>query len=329
MNLSSQAENLVENQKIKSRMAFLSVCSNTFLVLGKFAIGIIVGSVSILSEAIHSCMDLIASGVALFAVKTSELPPDEEHPYGHGRIENVSSMIEALLILAAGAWIVYESVHKMLHPEPIRQIWLGVGIMLASSLINLFVARGLFKVGRKMNSPALLGDAWHLMTDVWTSAGVMIGLACIWIGSILMPNTDLNILDPIVGFLVAMMIVRTGINLLVESVNQLMDQHLPPEEEHLIQEHLIELKPITRGYHKMKSRKVGSRRYIEFHLKVDGDMALKQVHALSHQIQNSIEEHLENCSVSIHFEPCTECAKDCLKNCVLTPEEREQVMKRR
>ena len=326
MDTSSQTISPEESQRIKSRMALLSVCSNTFLVIGKFTIGSIVGSVSIISEAIHSCMDMVASGIALFAVRTAELPPDEEHPYGHGRIENVSSMIESLLILLAGAWILYESIHKLFHPEPIQQIWLGVGIMLVSSLVNLFVARGLFKIGRKMNSAALLGDAWHLMTDIWTSAGVMAGLFCIWLGGLLMPNIQLTFLDPVAGIVVALMIIRTGINLLVESANQLMDEHLPPEEEELIKNHLLELKPKIRGYHKMKSRRVGNKRYIEFHLKVDGNMSVTEVHNLSHHIQEVIEEHLPNCSVSIHFEPCEECIGECKKHCALTPEERVQGM---
>lgn len=309
----------------KSRVALLSVCSNSILVGGKFAVGLLVGSVSIVSEAIHSCMDLLAALIALYAVKTSELPPDEEHPYGHGKVENVSSAIEALLIFVAGCWIIYESIQKIIHPEPMQKIWLGVGIMLISSICNLFVSRKLFKVGNAEKSPALLGDAWHLMTDVWTSAGVMLGLLLIALGEYFFPGKDFHLLDPLVGIAVALMIIHTAFKLMRESTNALMDTRLPDDEEKLIHDHVEELKPITRGFHKLKTRSVGNRRFIEFHLKVDGSMTVEKAHHLSHQIQDSIEEHLAGSSVTIHFEPCTNCTDRCRQNCVLTDKERALV----
>jgi cation diffusion facilitator family transporter len=142
-----------KNNQVKVRVALLSVCSNTSLVIGKLAVGTLVGSVSIISEAIHSCMDLLAAAIAFFAVKTSDTPPDQEHPYGHGKIENVASGIEALLILSAGAWIIYESVKKIIHPEPMKMVWLVSGSCFFFCR-DLFVSKKLFKTGEETNSPA-------------------------------------------------------------------------------------------------------------------------------------------------------------------------------
>lgn len=312
-------------RKSKVRVALLSVCSNTLLVIGKLTVGALVGSVSIISEAVHSCMDLLAAMIAFFAVRTSNTPPDQEHPYGHGKIENVASAVEALLILTAGAWIIYESIRKIIHPEPMKLLWLGVGIMLFSSLLNLFVSRKLFKVGKATSSPALLANAWHLVTDVWTSAGVTLGLLLVALGEIFFPEKNFYLLDPFIGIAVALFIIRTAIKLIWESTNALMDIRLPEAEEKIIYEHLKDLKPTARGFHKLKTRRVGNRRFIEFHLKVDGSMSVEEAHRLNHEIENSIQEHLKGSSVIIHYEPCTSCDEHCTKNCFLSSQEREQI----
>ena len=316
---------IVNQSDIKSKAAILSVCSNTLLVIGKFIIGILIGSVSIISEAIHSCTDLLAAVIAYFAVKTSSAPPDKGHPYGHGRIENISSAIEATLIILASGWIIWESIQKILHPGPIHNLWLGVLIMFISSLINLLVSRHLFKIASVTQSPALKGDAWHLMTDVWTSAGVMLGLLIVWIGNLLFPQVNLHLIDPFIGIIVALFILKTGISLIIQSFNELMDPSLPKEEEKIILEHIFHFSPIIRGFHKFRTRSVGAYRFIDFHLKVDRNMPIYKAHELNHQIQNDIEKHLKNCSVTIHFEPCDECSESCLQNCALSPDERKEL----
>lgn len=318
--------NKVESVEKKS-VAWMSVFSNSFLVLGKFFVGAFVGSVAIISEAIHSCMDLLASVIALWAVRTSVKPPDVDHPYGHGKVENLSSAVEGLLIFIAGSWIIYESILKLLKPQPMNHIWLGVLVMLVSSVCNLVVALKLFGVGRKTNSPALLGDAWHLMTDVWTSAGVMFGLALVWLGGRWFPEWNLQVVDPLVSIFVAFFILHTSVRLMKKAINELMDPCLPQEEMELIEAHIKDLKPVTRGYHKLKTRSVGNFRYIEFHLRVDGNMTVTKAHDLSHSIEHSIEEHLQGSSVIIHFEPCKECSACCSLHCVLNETERLVVQK--
>ena len=174
----------------KTQTAVLSVGSNSLLIVLKIVVGVVTGSVAVLSEAIHSGIDLVAALIAWFAVRVSSQRPDEEHPYGHGKVENISGTIEALLIFVAAAWIIYEAVRKLLDPEPVDMPVWGVAVMLVSAVVNTFVSRRLSKVGKETDSMALQADAWHLRTDVYTSLGVMFGLLVILIVRLIAP--DLN-----------------------------------------------------------------------------------------------------------------------------------------
>ena len=208
--------------KRKSSVALLSVASNTILVLLKLTVGIIIGSVSVISEAIHSSVDLLAALIALFAVRTSGKPADAEHPFGHGKVENISGTVEALLIFLAAGWIIFEAVKKLKDPEPLEEVGWGVAVMMVSSAANILVSKALFKVGKETDSVALQADAWHLRTDVYTSAGVMAGLAIIWIGRIVLPGTDLNWVDPVAAIGVALLIIKAAYQLTVESARDLL-----------------------------------------------------------------------------------------------------------
>ncbi len=160
-------------QKRKESAARLSVLSNSFLVVFKVIIGVAIGSVSIISEAIHSGVDLLAAVIAMFSVKTSSVPADERHPFGHGKIENISGFVEALLIFGAAFWIIFEALQKLNVPDVMENPQWGVGVMLFSAVMNFIVSQKLFQVGKEADSIALHADAWHLRTDVYTSAGVM------------------------------------------------------------------------------------------------------------------------------------------------------------
>src|SRR3989304_4174382 len=175
----------------KSRAAMISVISNTALVLMKLIVGLLIGSVSVISEAIHSGFDLLAAVIALFSVRTSSRPADSDHPFGHGKIENVSGAIEALLIFLAAGWIIFEAVKKFLYSEPMEAANWGVGVMFISAITNIFVSQMLFKVGKETDSVALQADAWHLRTDVYTSAGVMVGLATVCLGDVVVAGWSL------------------------------------------------------------------------------------------------------------------------------------------
>ena len=279
----------------KERAAILSVVSNSLLVSGKFAVGIAMGSIGILSEAVHSSMDLLASGISWWSVRQSAKPPDKEHAYGHGKIETMSAFVEALLIILAALWIAVEAVKKWFNPEPIEGLSWGLGIMALSIVINLLVANHLFKVGKETDSEALQADGHHLAADVWSSVGVLVGLVAIWL-------TGWMWLDPVIALLVAGWIFRIGWKLAQKGMEGLVDTALPEAEEEKVKA-ILEADPRVHVFHKLRSRKSGAIRLIDLHVHLDGDMSLAEAHLISHEIEAKIEEALPKVDVIIHLEP--------------------------
>lgn len=243
----------------KSSVALLSVISNGTLVILKLIVGVLVGSVSVISEAIHSGFDLLAAIIAFLSVRTSAKPADDEHPFGHGKYENVSAAVEALLIFVAAWWIIREAVHKLIRPEPLEMIGWGVAVMFFSSLVNVAVSRMLMKVGKQTDSVALKADAWHLLTDVYTSAGVMSALLIIWIGNWIFPKLNLQWIDPIAAILVALLIIKAAWDLTRESVRDLLDVRLSTGEETWIREYLKSMKTLIRGFHGLRTGRPSDR----------------------------------------------------------------------
>ncbi len=316
----------MDTQHRKVRVATLSVVSNATLTILKLIVGLFIGSVSIISEAIHSGVDLIAAIIALFSVKTSSIPADTHHPFGHGKIENISGTIEALLIFLAAGWIMFEAVKKLLHPEPIETIGWGVGVMLLSAVVNLGVSRMLFKVGRETDSIALQADAWHLRTDVYTSAGVMTGLALIWIAGRIFPGVNLNWLDPAAAIGVAVLIIKAAWDLTRQAARDLLDVNLPPEEEAWIRQRIQDHQPVIHGFHQLRTRKSGHFRFVECHLKVDPLMTVLSSHQITEDLTTAIEEKYPDTSVTIHVEPCDgRCAAKCLAGCLLPEDTRRDI----
>ena len=289
----------------KSRAASISVFSNTLLVVGKLIIGLMIGSVSVLSEAIHSGIDLVAALIAWWAVKASSAPADDEHPFGHGKFENLSGAIEALLILVAAAWIVIEAVQKLMHPMPMQGLSLGIAIMGVSSIINLFVSNWLMKVGRQTDSVALIADAWHLRTDVYTSFGVMLGLVVATCVHWLYPKGSFEWIDPVVALLVAMFIVKTAVKLTVGAVSDLLDSRLPLEELGQIEQYLTNRKDLL-GFHDLRTRKAGGWRFVELHLELPPDMTVRESHAIAHGVSLDIQSQFPTASVLVHVDPSDE-----------------------
>jgi cation diffusion facilitator family transporter len=279
------------NRKVK--IARLSIMSNCILISMKFVVGIISGSVSIISEAIHSMMDLLAAIIAFFSVRISDNPPDKTHPYGHGKFENMSGVIEASLIFVAAFWIIYESIKKILHPAPVESIWLGAIVMGISALLNFIVSRKLYKVAKETDSIALEADALHLKTDVYTSLGVAVGLFFMMI-------LKLPILDPIVAILVAIFILREALNLFIQAYSPLMDTALSNKELELIEE-ILSVEKLK--YHNLRSRKAGSHRFLEFHLELPDKLPLKKAHDICDKIEALIMNKISNMEVTIHAEP--------------------------
>jgi cation diffusion facilitator family transporter len=278
----------------KVNVARLSILSNSLLIIMKLTVGIISGSVSIISEAIHSSMDLIAAIIAFFSVRVSDNPPDSRHPYGHGKIENISGVIEAILIFIAAAWIIVEAVRKLLGEKiELESVALGSLVMIISALVNTFVSRRLYKVARETRSVALEADALHLKTDVYTSLGVALGLGLILI-------TGINWLDPLVAILVALFIIRESYMLLSKAFTPLLDTAWAENE---ITELEDTLKKMDVNYHDLRTRVAGNYRFLDLHIQIPEDVSVGSAHNYCDRIENELTNNYENLTVTIHVEP--------------------------
>jgi cation diffusion facilitator family transporter len=268
----------------------------------------LIGSVSVVSEAIHSGVDLVAAVIALVAVRTSDKPADAEHPFGHGKIENISGAVEALLIFLAAGWIIYEAVHKLIRPESMGDVGWGVAVMFVSAALNTFVSHKLFKVARRTGSIALEADAWHLRTDVWTSAGVMLGLGLIWGSERIFPGRHFHWLDPLFAIGVALLIIKTAWDLTMQAGRDLLDTNIAAEERTWVCQYLQDLKANSStsnifGYHKLRTRKSGNTRFVEFHLFVNPQLSVDEGHHITQVIKADIRRRLPEADVLIHIEP--------------------------
>ncbi len=310
-------------QKQKMSVALLSIVSNSTLVVLKLITGILTGSISILSEAAHSSMDMIASVIALFAVRISARRPDAQHPFGHGKVEDISALAEALLIVIAAVWIVVEAINKIIKPHPLETIDWGIAVMLLSVTANIIVSQLLFMVGKKSDSPALIADAWHLRTDVWTSAGVLTGLAIIWMSDKLWPGLNLTWIDPAVAILVAALILKAAFNLTKGAIKDLIDTSPPAYELYWLSNYLKSWYPTVRSIHRMRTRKSGAARFIDLHIVVDPAMTVSDSHKITEQMTAAVREKLSGADLTVHIEPCDGlCKKSCASGCILPSDER-------
>ncbi|KYZ75742.1 cation transporter [Anaerosporomusa subterranea] len=280
---------------VKTNTAKLSVASNSLLVVLKLAVGWMSGSVSIISEAAHSAVDLLAALIAFVAVRKSGKEPDAVHAYGHGKIENVSGMIEAALIVLVSIWIVWESVDKLRSPQPTELVGYGMAVMLFSAGVNWWVSSRLQTVADQTHSHALAADALHLKTDVWTSIGVFLGLVA-------MKLTGLTWIDPAIAIVVAAIIFKAGWNMTWNSLYELTDISLPHHERDLIHD-ILATHPEVVSHHRLRTRRSGSLRQIDVHVLLDPGLRLDRAHAICDQVEAELESQLGSCDVVIHPEP--------------------------
>jgi cation diffusion facilitator family transporter len=278
----------------KTSTARLSIISNTLLISMKLAVGLISGSVSIISEAIHSSIDLIAAIIAFFSVSVSDNPPDSRHPYGHGKIENISGVIEALLIFIAAILIIFEAIKKLLGEKiELESIALGSIVMIIAAIVNTFVSRRLYKVARETNSVALEADALHLKTDIYTSLGVAVGLGLIMI-------TGINWLDPVIAIFVALFIIRESYHLLSKAFTPLLDTAWNNDE---IEDLERILKSLAVNYHNLRTRVAGNYRFVDVHIQIPEDVTVGDAHKYCDKIENELTKVYANTTVTIHVEP--------------------------
>jgi cation diffusion facilitator family transporter len=288
------------NKKVS--IARLSVVSNTLLIILKVIVGMMSGSISILSEAIHSFMDLLAAIIAFFSVRISDTPADKRHPYGHGKFENISGVVEAILIFIASGWIILEAVRKILHPHDIEKIGLGIVVMAISALVNFYVSRKLYKVAKATDSIALEADALHLKVDVYTSVGVAAGLFLIVVLKYFIKSPLIYYLDPVIAIMVALLILRESFILFRKAYAPLLDEALSEDEVARVRVILERYCSETISYHGLRTRKAGNYRYIDFHLNVPAAMSVKEAHDLCDTIEEKIKEKLDHAEVTIHVE---------------------------
>lgn len=284
-------------QPSRSAAAALSVAVNFVLIIIKVAAGALTGSVAIITEAVHSSIDLIASFVAFFSVRAAVVPADESHRYGHEKIENLAAAVEGMLILVGSAVIVYESVTRLVSGGEVRRLGVGIPVIAASAVASLAVGTFVAARGRATDSAALEGDAAHLRTDALTSAGVLLGL-------VLVKVTGADWIDPIVALAVAVAIVNSGVRILLRSSRVLVDETLPASELAGIREAVVAFGPRgVAGYHQLRTRRAGARRYIDLHVQFREGTTLEDAHATAHALQDEIASRLRGADVLIHLEP--------------------------
>jgi cation diffusion facilitator family transporter len=275
----------------------LSIASNSALIVLKIVAGALTGSIAILTEAVHSSIDLLASVVAYLSLRKADEPADESHMYGHAKIENLAAAIEGMLILVGAGVIVFEAVRRLEHAPGLEKLGLGIAVIGVSAVVNLGVSGYLYRQARQHDSPALEGDAAHLRADAWTSLAVLAALVLIEI-------TDVSQLDSIMALIVASAIVYTGIRILSRSSRVLVDEALPAAELDRVRE-LIDDYPAPElvGHHKLRGRRAGSARHIDLHLQFAPGTSLEQAHAISHRLQEEIRQELPGADLLVHIEP--------------------------
>lgn len=280
-----------------TRFAWLSIGAALATIGLKAGAYLVTGSVGLLSDALESVVNLVAAIVALIVLTIAARPPDDEHAYGHAKAEYFSSGVEGSMILVAAASIAYAAITRLLHPQPIEQAGLGLAISVAASLINFGVARILLSAGRHYHSITLEADAHHLMTDVWTSVGVVIGVAAVAL-------TGWNWLDPLIALAVAGNIIWTGWRILRQSALGLLDTALPPDERRQVQAILTayaEREGVQ--HHALRTRRGGARRFVSVHILVPGDWTVRRGHQLLEQIEDDVRSSLPHTTIFTHLEP--------------------------
>ena len=296
------------NQK-KKLVASLSIISNIILTVLKIVAGIFSGSLSIISEAIHSCSDFAASILTFFSVLKSSKPADDDHPYGHGKYEDMAGFIEGILIILASLFIIYEAVKKIIHIQNVEmENTLGIIVMSIAVVMNFIVSSLLFKVAKESNSISLYADGEHLRTDIFSSLGVLIGL-------VLIKVTGYAVLDPIIALLVAAIIYRTGYSISKRAIKRLLDYSLPDDD-------IDKIKAVTDKFsdsvklkeNSIKARQVGPSTDIDLILQFPNSTTICECHKICDEIEKQIKEIFINSSISIHAEP--DCYKlKCENNC--------------
>ncbi len=274
----------------------------------KVAVGVLSNSVGVLSEAIHSGLDLVSAAVAFFTIREAGKPADHDHPFGHGRIETLSSLLESLLLMAAAVFILFEAIDHFQNPHAIQHEYLAMVTIFISMVVSYWAFRHNHSVARETDSSALHVNALHFLSDVVASAGVLAGL-------ILMKLTGWHLIDPIIATCVAAYIFAISVGQVKRALLELADTGLPEHEVRDIQSVLGRHREKALEMHELRTRKSGADRHVDFHMVVCGHQTVQESHTLCDQIESDIQTLFPRASVNIHVEPCEHEGVNCLENC--------------
>jgi cation diffusion facilitator family transporter len=286
----------------------LSIVSNILLTAGKMVVGVVTMSTAVMAEAIHSAVDLVAAIIAFVAVRQAARPADKNHPYGHGKFDSLSGMIEGLLIFAAAGYIIFTAVRKLIYGGEVESAGLGFIIMMISAAINTGVSFVLFRTAKKTGSNAVEADAHHLSTDVITSIGVAAAMLAIHF-------TGWHVLDPIIALAVSVFILKAAFGITKKSISVLLDASLPEDEVRKVEDILKKRHPAIVGFHELRTRRSSVTRFVDLHLVSCRDMTVAQAHAIADNVESDIEVALPGAKVMIHLEPCGRDIADCNTGC--------------
>jgi len=274
------------------------------LIALKVVVAVITGSISITAQAVDSFLDLIAVAIIVLAIRVASMPADEEHPFGHGKVEGVAAIVQAGLILAAGGSIIYAAVQRIITDTPVELTEAGIGVMLVSIIVSIFLARHLLRVSRATDSIALEASARNIAADVYSAGGVLVALVVIRF-------TGLSILDPAVALGVALIILKAAYDVTRKSFGELVDVRLPKVEEDEVVSCIEEHSGQLAGFHRVRTRKAGNQRFIDLHLVMPKSVSVEEAHVMCDHLEQDMKNRLPNSSVTIHVEPCDAECEQC------------------
>ncbi len=283
-----------KNRKIQTSL--LSIIVSTILIIIKLLFGYLTNSVSIFASAVDSLLDLSASSVNYFSIRKAEKPADKEHRFGHGKAEGLASLFQSSVIGASSLYLIYVSVKRLITGASIESLNYGIIIMIFSATVSFFLARHLKRVAEETDSIVLSADSLHYRSDVYTSASVIVGLVAIRV-------TDLVFIDSLVSISIALYIIWSSLAVFREAVDILMDKELPGETVEEVKEIIMSHRPMVKSFHKMRTRRSGSKRFIEFHLVIDNTLSFVDSHNLAEDIIKDIENKVPNADVTVHVDP--------------------------
>ena len=276
----------------------------------KVAVGAVTGSLSIIAQAADSFLDLFAVIITLFALRIATKPADGEHPFGHGKVENIAAVTQGILIFATGGLVIYSAIRRIMTGATLELTEAGIGVMLVSIIASIFLSRHLLKIARTTDSAALEANAHNIAADVYSAIAVLVGL-------ILIRFTGLNIIDPILALLVALFILKVAYDVFRRSFSVLIDVKLPEVEEITIRDCIMEHTAEVVEFHKLRTRKSGIQRYIDLHIVTSKYASVEDAHYLCDRLEQEIRHKLQQSNVTIHIEPCNESCDLCpiISNC--------------